>query len=360
MMHNIALAGTLLAALSFTPAGAASVGFRQTVTGTDSSRPINVTLWYPTEADGPRSIVGENSAFVGTEVVKDAPIADGKHPLVLLSHGYRGNWRNLNWLAAELVHAGYAVAAPDHPATTSFDWRPEDARKLWLRPKDISRVIDDIYARPDLLGPIDPDRIAAIGHSLGGWTVLELAGGRYDPKRTAADCDPAAGAVHCKTLAELGIDGNGPIDPEMLSDRHDPRIRAFVSLDLGPARGFTPESLASIKAPMLVFSAGSNLPGIDATNTDSHFVAASLNLPKERTVEIADALHFSFMQLCKPGAIALIESDAPGEGMVCKDGGGRDREAIHREVADRILGFLEEVIPPAECKQAKDKGGLSC
>ncbi len=146
----------------------------------------------------------------------------------------------------------------------------------------------------------------------------------------------------------------------MLSDRHDPRIRAFVSLDLGPARGFTPESLAGIKAPMMVFSAGSNLPGIDATNADSHFVAASLNLPTERTVEIADALHFSFMQLCKPGAIALIEADAPGEGMVCKGGGGRDREAIHREVADRILGFLEEVIPPAECKQPKEKGGLSC
>ncbi len=143
-MRNLALAGTLLAALSLTPADAASVGFRQTVIGPDSTRPINVTLWYPSDADGPLSIAGENPAFVGTEVVKDAPIGAGKHPLVLLSHGYRGNWRNLNWLAAELVHAGYAVAAPDHPATTSFDWRPDDARKLWLRPNDVSRVIDDI------------------------------------------------------------------------------------------------------------------------------------------------------------------------------------------------------------------------
>ena len=36
----------------------------------------------------------------------------------------------------------------------------------------------------------------------------------------------------------------------------DPRIRAFVSLDLGMAQGFTRESLAEVSIPALLIGAG--------------------------------------------------------------------------------------------------------
>jgi len=323
----------------------AATGFRQIVVGAETSRPFEAALWYPAEGAGSESTVGETAAFVGITASIDAVPAPGKHPLVLLSHGYRGNWRNLNWLAAELVAAGYAVAAPNHPATMTSDWRPVEAAKLWQRPSDISRLLDALFADASLVGPIDPARIAAAGHSLGGWTVLELAGGRYDPALSAADCDPKAAPVHCHTLAELGIDGQSSVDPQMTSDRRDPRISAFVTLDLGPARGFRPDSLTAIASPLLILAAGTDIPGIDATNRDSAFVAARVP-PAIRSYEvIADSTHFSFMQLCKPGAIDRLEADTPGDGMVCRDGGARDRLSLHRQIADRVIGFLGRALP---------------
>jgi hypothetical protein len=52
------------------------------------------------------------------------------------------------------------------------------------------------------------------------------------------------------------------------------------------------------------------------------------------------------MQLCKAGAIALIEEDTPGDGIVCKDGGTRGRDVIHRQVADLISVFLAKAMSP--------------
>ncbi len=59
---------------------------------------------------------------------------------------------------------------------------------------------------------------------------------------------------------------------------------------------------------------------------------------------VPDAMHFSFMQLCKPDAVALIEAETPGDGIVCKDGGSRSREEIHREIASVVTGFLAEAL----------------
>jgi len=69
--------------------------------------------------------MGENQAFYGVSVVKDAPPSDeALRPLVVFSHGYSGTWRNLSWLAEELAKEGYIVAAPDHPGTTAFNMNP--------------------------------------------------------------------------------------------------------------------------------------------------------------------------------------------------------------------------------------------
>lgn len=80
----------------------------------------------------------------------------------------------MNWLATELAQQGYIVAAPDHPGTTTFNKDADQAAKLWGRPHDLSRVIDVLTTDPKLVGKVDIRRIAAIRHSLGGWTVPHL------------------------------------------------------------------------------------------------------------------------------------------------------------------------------------------
>ncbi|CDL86191.1 hypothetical protein XCR1_2820005 [Xenorhabdus cabanillasii JM26] len=53
-------------------------------------------------------------------------------------------------------------------------------------------------------------------------------------------------------------------------------------------------------------------------------------------------MHFSFIQNCKPNATVLIEKDAPGKGIICKDGGKRSREKIHNEILKHIIIFFQQ------------------
>lgn len=335
----------LLTALSISAAQAAdAIGFKETeLPDASGGRPLHVSIWYPTSDVGPVVPVGENRVFYGVPAIKDAKPVDDAHPLVVLSHGYGGSWRNLNWLAGELVHQGYVVAALDHPGTTTFDKSPAQAAKLWERPHDLSRVIDSLTGDPSLAGSILSTRIAAIGHSLGGWTVTALGGARFSTARFAQDCKMHPNPRTCGLSIELGIaqGHDNPLD----GDRSDPRIGAIVSLDLGLARGFTPESLAAFHVPALIIGAGVDIGDLPA-KLESGYLAANLPEASSSYVEIPDAMHFSFMQVCKPGAVELIEEDAPGDGIVCKDGGTRGREAIHRQVADMITTFLAGAIPP--------------
>ncbi|WP_283194125.1 alpha/beta fold hydrolase [Rhizobium sp. AN80A] len=346
-MRTRLIALILLASFSAFPAFAAP-GFRQTtIAATGARPPLSISLWYPTTSTAEPINLGETPAFVGLPVIRDAEPAPGPRPLILLSHGYGGNWRNLAWLAGELAAKGYVVAAPDHPGTTTFDMRSPDTIEIWQRPRDLSRVIDTLLANPGLAGSVSPDRIGAIGHSLGGWTVMELAGGRFDAGAVMNDCPRVLGPVYCRTFTALGVGRDASSMAALGADLGDARIKAIVTLDLGPGRGLTSESLAAVKVPVLVLGAGENVDpetaekaSIAATNKDSFYLAEHLPPTTTQFALVPGALHFSFMQLCKPGAAALIEEEAPGESIVCRDAPGADRQAVHRDVSDRIMVFL--------------------
>ncbi|MDK1258637.1 hypothetical protein QMS56_18735 [Cronobacter malonaticus] len=63
-----------------------------------------------------------------------------------------------------------------------------------------------------------------------------------------------------------------------------------------------------------------------------------------RAISVPGATHFSFMQLCKPGAAAVIDAQEPGEGIVCRDGAGFSREKIHQQLTTQISEFLNQTL----------------
>lgn len=337
-VRRTALSAVALLLCASSLASAADIGFREFETGAGTPRPLRVSLWYPVAAGGLPVAVGENRVFHGIMAVRDAAPEGQSHPLVVLSHGYGGSWRNLNWLAGRLAAEGYVVAAPDHPGTTTFNRDPASAAQIWERPKDLSRVIDAVLADPTLAGRVNGRQIAAIGHSLGGWTVTAAAGARFDTRRFAEDCAKGHSPRACGLLQELGLD-----NPNVEADLKDPRIGAFVSLDLGLARGFTPESLSQLSVPALIFGAGVDIGDLPA-RLESGYIAEHLLRSTARYHEIFDAAHFSFMQLCKPDAAELIEEETPGDGIVCKDGRGRSREELHSVVSAEVIDFLAKAL----------------
>ncbi|MEH0874578.1 alpha/beta fold hydrolase [Pectobacterium cacticida] len=327
--------------LSFAALADVGIGFQQiTIVKGADNRPLDVAVFYPVSSSSQRTIIGENAAFPGITVSKNAAPESGKYPLIVVSHGYGGSWLNQLWLAEALVKQGYIVAAPNHPGTTTKDMRTEKAQELWQRPHDISRVVTALLAAPEKTGRVDEKRIAAVGHSLGGWTVLELAGGRFSTDQFEQDCLTHAGLASCKVYERMQVAKNAASRTQLDKSLADPRIRAVVSLDMGLARGITAQSLAAINIPVLIMAAGYPNEELPAA-LESHDLARKLPPAHSTYKEIADATHFSFMQRCKPGAIDIINAESPGDGMICLDGGERSREQIHQDVAQDISEFLQ-------------------
>lgn len=145
MFNFQTLCAAAFAAVMAAPSFAAEVGVRQislTAAPTDYGRDLHVTVWYPAKDGGEPVMIGANRVFAGAPAVPDAAPAQGRFPLVVLSHGSGSRVQGMSWLATELAKAGFVVAGPNHPGTTSGYSTPGDTPKLWQRAADLSAVID--------------------------------------------------------------------------------------------------------------------------------------------------------------------------------------------------------------------------
>ena len=321
------------------------VGFRQVEVADSQStgRAMRVALWYPVEKGAalpePRNVAG-NRVFEGVLVHPDARSEPGAHPVVLMSHGTLGHWGNQAWLAHALAQRGYVVAAPNHPGTSFFDKRRDQMQALWHRPADLSRVLDALLANPQWAGQVRPDNVAAIGHSLGAWTALVLAGGQFNASQFASDCrQQASDNASCSTFDELGVRQHPDHGRLLDTMRADPRIRAAVLLDIGAARGFTAKSLASLRTPVLLVAAGQPNPTLPEEK-ESRAIYAWMPRVGTEYARIAGATHFTFIGLCTPQGASLLAQETPDESFVCKDGTGSQRVDLHSQVVQDVTRFL--------------------
>lgn len=105
-------------------------------------------------------------------------VAPGAFPLVVFSHGLRGSPDLYAAGLEPLAAAGFVVAAPEYPHT-SLDATDYDPGDLLNQPADASAVLSAVLAlaanpQDGLFGHIDATRVAAAGHSAGGYTTLGL------------------------------------------------------------------------------------------------------------------------------------------------------------------------------------------
>ena len=199
MIHPIlALVLAAFAAGAWLPASAADCGGRFSagyrVLPLDDGRKLAV--WYPSAAAEQPPVGSTTSRGFAARVAKDAPpAACPRVPLVLFSHGWGGCALQSIFITEELARTGYVVAAPDHADAACRIGTDEvnlgrmrvDRSFLdpasWNERSEIGRLHDlrssirAVQADAQLARIADTSRIGAVGHSLGGYAVLGMAGG---------------------------------------------------------------------------------------------------------------------------------------------------------------------------------------
>lgn len=309
---------------------------RFTVTAPHRAGPLAGSVWYPVGRATYRSLIGDNAVFQGIPAYVGAAPADGKFPLVVLSHGSGGNMDNLAWLSSQLALHGAMVVAVNHPGSTTGDSSPRRSITLAERAADLKATLTYILADP-LFGPhIDRTRIMSLGFSLGGATALNLAGARMDRGLYQNYC-ATFDEVDCVFFAKGGVDFK-KLPPSFEGNMRDPRLTAAVAIDPGMTHAMTKQSIAAIKMPVLLINLGNKAP-MKASDVSAEGSNLAAKLPRAEYVTLTPAIHFTFLALCKPEGSKILAEER--DDSVCSDPKETDRAKIHDTIIAHIVRFLK-------------------
>lgn len=266
-----------------------------------------MVVFYPTFAPEKTERLGPYSV----NVAKDAEPREGVFPLILISHGSGGSHLVYRTLAHHLALNGFIVGMPEHPFNNRNNNTLEGKiENLINRPRHIHIAIDWFYNNWNYARLLKPDSVAIIGHSMGGYTALALAGGVPT------------------SLPNESSDGR----PRQISITPDYRVKSLVLL--APAVPWFREegSLNGVNVPILM------LAGEKDEFSPYIFLA---QLIKERITDktkvqyrvVENAGHYSFLS-------SFPESMTNVAFPPSQDPCGFNRESFHKELNAEVLDFL--------------------
>jgi predicted dienelactone hydrolase len=288
-----------------------------------ASRPSPLTIWYPaiTDGRGPQEITYAyeiklpglfSSLTIASFTGQAFPEAgydlnNGPYPLVILSPGFALGGSSYAWLAEHLATYGFVVIAPEHQERLNPGaiWQA-----MIQRPPDVRTLLAVVDEQAGAAGAweqlIDAQRVAVVGHSLGGYTALAAAGARIDSRGFQALCAAAWQAEDSHAwlcdmlLPRLGdmaeLAGIEPLPAGLWPAWGETRVDAIVSL-AGDAYLFDQAGLAAITAPVLAIggTSDSDTPYQWGTQPTYDHVSSA----RKAQIALHDAEHMIFTGPCE-------------------------------------------------------------
>ena len=288
---------------------------RISVTGEDR---LDTFIWYPTET---QEIPWQAGPFP-ISASRNAPVAAGQFPVLLLSHGGGaggGSPLVLRNLSTYLAHEGFIVVASIHGNTPFLH-----------RPHQITAAFEAMMADPRFAIHADADKLGMLGFSLGGAVALQIAGGVLDFEHLATYCAAHPDDAKSCGAGPGGKSGTAPSNQTQFPGQSPqaPRLPLKALALLDPfAVLFTPTGLTSVKIPTLVFRPKQSDLGEENLN------ALIAGLPYPPKVVYVSGGHFVMTDVCPPA----LKAAAPE---VCDDEQGVDRAAIQTDIEGQIVAFF--------------------
>ena len=310
-------------------------------------RPLSVVLWYPAESGTPEVdwFIGPsaNPLFRLGRSGEGTPVArlTSKRPLVVLSHGTGGSAAMLAWLGEALARAGYIVAAINHHGNTSAEESPtpEGFMLWWERATDLTRVLDRLLSDPQFGSLVDARRVGAAGFSLGGYSVLAVAGARTSlvqwetfcrSVRRDATCNPQPEFPEAMTEFDTIRDRS---DVQQSLGRHgdsfrDGRFKAILAM--APVGSWlTDDSLEQVTVPVRVVVGSDDRTAPHGTNAKR----VAERVPGAQLSVLDSVGHYTFLAECTDLGVKELPR-------LCLEQPGVDRTAVHRLVEADAVAFF--------------------
>lgn len=287
-----------------------------------------VLLMYPTEVPSQEISLGP----FPMNVAMGAAIEAGTFPIVVISHGSGGSNMVYRTLAMHLAQHGFVVCTPQHHFNNRFnnEWEMT-LENLTHRPRHISMTIDAICKDQRFAGHLQQDQVAVVGHSVGGYAAIAVAGGIPDTKHFLAFCQKPANQhnPYCVIAKNKGLQA------QAIEVQADSRIKVVVLMAPDTISFSGKGALDAVNMPILTLLAEKD--GIPAQATLNVLLKGLPNTEKLTHRIIPNAGHYSFLSPFPP-TIQKMGSPA------ASDPAGFDREAFHAELNAEVLAFIQAAL----------------
>ena len=235
-------------------------------------------------------------------------------PVVVISHGLAEDRNTFAYLAQHLASYGFAVAVIEHPGIDKqrfqqyFTGRANSPEPMELinQPLDVKYLLDELQRRsqfdPILQGRLNLHSVGVIGHSLGGYTALVLAGAKINQEQLRSDCYPN-NSLNMSLLVQC--------DTRELSTANyslqDHRIQAVIAINPLTSSIFGQSGLSQIQVPSMLIAATDDI--VTPASSEQIRPFTWLTTSEKYLVLMEKATHFSLSTAdSEPGVLPIPAS----------------------------------------------------
>lgn len=241
---------------------------------------LEVALALPPQSDlnpvieGPRRTYQRSMTLFDEDRQRSIPVEmywsrDPDGPLVVLSHGFGADRFFLRYIAEHLSSHGMTVISLEHPGSnlSALEGLPVDpaivespsrllpASEFLDRPRDVTFVLnrlEELNQSSVFRGLLNTEDVTLIGHSLGGYTGLALAGAQLDLRSLQTFCN----TIQPLTVSPADWLQCAAVDlQEQQADLSDDRIKQVMAMNPLIGQLFGEAGLSAVKVPTLLLTA---------------------------------------------------------------------------------------------------------